>query len=149
MKFIADAMLGRLAKRMRLLGFDVLYDAKLSDNEVIRSSLEEDRVILTRDVALSARPLAANRLFISSDRVQEQVEQVLCSFHLEALTRPLTRCSECNGALSPIAKQDVRDLVSQHVYDKHETFLRCRQCGRIYWEGTHVKRMALQKNRPT
>ncbi|HEX9020922.1 MAG TPA: Mut7-C RNAse domain-containing protein [Nitrospirota bacterium] len=143
MKFIADAMLGRLAKRLRLLGFDVFYDALLSDNEVIRLSLEDDRVILTRNAALSARPLAANHLFIPSDFVQEQVSQVLSAFRLQTLSRPLTRCSECNEPLVSIAKPDARDLVPQHVYDTHEMFLRCARCGRIYWEGTHVKRMAL------
>src|SRR5574337_1129634 len=146
MKFIADVMLGRLAKRMRLLGFDVFYNAAFSDNDIIRLSLEEDRVILTRDVTLSARPLASNHLFITSDRVQEQVKQILSAFRIEMLSRPLTRCSECNESLVPIAKQDARDLVPQHVYDKYDAFLRCMRCERIYWEGTHVRRMALGKN---
>ena len=88
MKFIADVMLGRLAKRLRLRGFDVLYDRTLNDNEIIRLSLEQDRVILTRDKALSDRPLAKNHLFINSDLVQEQVEQVLSSFPLETHINP-------------------------------------------------------------
>jgi uncharacterized protein len=141
MKFIADVMLGSLAKRLRLLGFDVLYDRTLIDNEIVRLSLEQDRVILTRDSGLAARPLAANHLFIIRDRTSAQVEQVLSAF--PASSRPLTRCSECNMLLAPLEKKDARDLVPTHVYEAHDEFLQCVSCGRIYWKGSHVKRMAL------
>ena len=77
MKFIADVMLGRLAKRLRLLGYDVLYDPALDDNGLIRLSFEQHRLILTRDEALAERPLAAYHLFINSGLVEEQLEQVL------------------------------------------------------------------------
>lgn len=141
MKFIADVMLGKLAKRMRLLGFDVLYDRMLNDNELIRLSLEQDRVILTRDTALSARPLAAYHLFIKSERIREQLDQVRSTFPAES--HPLTRCSRCNEPLALIKKQDAQDLVPQYVYEKTVDFLQCPMCKRIYWEGTHTKRMAL------
>ena len=139
MKFIADAMLGRLAKRMRLLGFDVFYDPTLNDNEIIRLSLEQDRMILTRDKALSARPLAMKHLFIESERVEEQLEQVRSSF--PAKTFPFTRCSECNEPIVSIAKNEVRDLVPQYVSEKNSVFFQCPKCGRIYWSGTHVSKM--------
>ncbi len=145
MKFIADVMLGRLAKRLRLLGFDVLYDRTLNDNEIIRLSLEQDRVILTRDKTLSDRPLAKNHLFINSDLVKEHIEQVLSSYPLETPINPLSRCSECNETLVLITREEVRDLVPQYVYDKKELFLRCPRCNRIYWHGTHVLRMAIPK----
>jgi uncharacterized protein with PIN domain len=143
MKFIADVMLGRLAKRLRLLGFDVLYDRTLNDNEIIRLSLEQDRVILTSDTGLAERPLAANHLLIKGNLGQKQVEQVLSIVPLEARLNPLTRCSECNISLSPLEKRDARDLVPPHVYETHDGFLHCTSCGRIYWKGSHVKRMAL------
>jgi uncharacterized protein with PIN domain len=141
MKFIADVMLGRLAKRLRFLGFNVLYDRTLNDNEIIRLSLEQDRVILTRDTGLAERPLAKNHLLIKSDQVHGQMEQVLSAF--PASSQPLTRCSECNIFLSPLEKRDARDLVPPHVYETHDEFLHCTSCGRIYWKGSHVKRMAL------
>lgn len=144
MKFIADVMLGRLAKRLRLLGFDVLYNRTFDDNEIIRLSLEQHRLILTRDRPLSERPLASNHLFITSEDVNKQLKQVLSVFPSDN-TRPLTRCSECNTALSAITKENVKDLVSQYVYDKHERFLRCATCGRVYWTGTHVSKMKLHK----
>ena len=143
MKFIADVMLGRLAKRLRLRGFDVLYDRTLNDNEILRLSLEQDRVILTRDKALSDRPLAKNHLFIKSDLVQEQVEQVLLSLPRETNIDPLTRCSECNEPLDRIEREEARDLVPHHVYEHKDLFLRCPRCKRTYWHGTHVMRMKI------
>jgi uncharacterized protein len=139
MKFVADVMLGRLAKRLRLLGFDVYYNDKLNDNGVIGISLDEDRVILTRDRSLSNRPLSGTHLFIRSERVQEQVDQVLAALPLTA--HPLTRCSECNRPLIPIARRDAKDLVPAHVYERYKEFHRCDACGRIYWKGSHVERM--------
>lgn len=139
MKFIADVMLGRLAKRLRLLGYDVLYDPALDDNEIVRLSLEQRRVILTRDAALAARPLASNHLFVRNDHVEEQLKQVLAISPADA--SPLTRCSLCNEPLAPMTRQEARDLVPPYVFEKNETFLQCRTCKRAYWEGTHVRRM--------
>jgi uncharacterized protein with PIN domain len=137
MKFIADVMLGKLAKRLRLLGFDVLYDRSLNDHEIIHLSLEEHRVILSRDTGLVERPLASNHCFIKSDHVRDQLKQVLDVFSLSPYASPLTRCSKCNEPLVPIMKQDVRDIIPQFVYENNEEFLHCSQCGRTYWKGTH------------
>jgi uncharacterized protein with PIN domain len=147
MKFIADVMLGKLAKRMRLLGIDVLYDRTLDDNEIIRLSLEQDRVILTRDRALSGRPLARNHLLINSDLVQQQVEQVLSTFPLESFLNPLSRCSGCNEPLDRITREEAWDLVPQYVYENKDLFFRCPRCRRTYWHGTHARRMAMPKRR--
>ncbi len=141
MKFIADVMLGRLAKRMRLRGFDVLYDRTIDDNDIIRLALEQGRVILTRDTALAERPLAANHLFIISDDVREQIRQVLCAYCLDGFPQPLTRCSKCNEPLAAISRDDARDLVPAHVYETRGAFLQCPLCRRVYWTGTHVRRM--------
>ncbi len=141
MKFIADVMLGRLAKRLRLLGYDVLYDRTLDDKEVIRLSLEQDRVILTRDIALAERPLASNHVFISNNDVREQVRQVLAVFPPDEPARPLTRCSRCNEPLREIPKRDAKDLVPLYVRQTCDRFLQCRVCERVYWIGTHVRKM--------
>ncbi len=139
MKFIADVMLGRLAKRLRFRGIDVLYDSSFDDNSIIRISLEQNRVILTRDNGLAGRPLAASHLLIVSDWVEEQITQVFSTYPAEA--HPLTRCSECNETLTPIDKSDARNLVAAYVYETNNAFLQCKACGRIYWKGTHVDRM--------
>ena len=144
MKFIADVMLGRLAKHLRLLGLDVLYDRSLGDNEIIRLSLEQERIILTRDTSLANRPLAARHLFITSDRIREQLDQVLGSIDPQTIIHPLTRCAVCNEPLIPVKKEDIINRVPDHVYEKKSSFLECPKCGRIYWRGTHVRKMKLQ-----
>ncbi len=140
-------MLGKLAKRLRLLGFDVLYDRTILNNEIIRLSLEQDRVILTRDTGLAARPIAVNQLLIKSELVQEQIRQVLATVPLETRLNPLTRCSLCNDPLDHITKQETQDLVPQHVYENNNVFLRCPRCKRTYWHGTHVRRMAKDRHK--
>ena len=140
MKFIADVMLGKLAKRMRLLGIDVLYDPVYQDNEILRLALDQSRIILTRDTALASRPLAQNHILIGSDLVDEQLHQVVEMSSLPS-TAMLTRCSACNTILTVPGRDEVRDLVSIHVYEQHRDFLRCETCGRIYWKGTHVRNM--------
>jgi hypothetical protein len=142
MRFVADAMLGKLAKRLRLLGHDVLYDAALSDNDIIRLSLEQDRIILTRDTGLATRPLAQRHLFIASDQVDVQLRQVLAAFPAVTAPAPFTRCSVCNGVLSPLDKEDARDRVPDHVLRTASVFFQCRACERVYWEGSHVRNMA-------
>ncbi len=145
MKFIADVMLGRLAKRMRLMGFDVLYDRTLNDNDLLRLSLDQCRTILTRDVALAGRPLAADHLFIKSDRVSEQLGQVYSVFSPPSSSALLTRCSVCNEPLLAIAREKIKDLVPVQVYGTGTSFLYCKKCRRVYWKGSHVKKMILQE----
>ena len=141
MKFIADVMLGKLAKRMRLQGFDVLYDPAYDDNEVLRLALDQDRIILTRDTGLASRPLAQNHILIGSDMIDEQLCQVLEAFspHVD---EPLTRCSVCNEPLSVLDRQDARDLVPDHVAATVTEFWHCKNCERVYWKGSHVRNMS-------
>lgn len=136
-------MLGRLAKRLRLLGFDVLYDRTLEDNELIRISLEQQRVILTRDTGLAERPLAGNHLFITSDDVRKQVLQVLEYLPIRSISLVLTRCSLCNASLSPISKEETKNLVPRYVHETNKSFWQCDNCGKIYWQGTHTRRMMI------
>jgi len=143
MKFIADVMLGRLAKRMRLLGFDVLYDRTMNDNEIIRLSLAQNRVILTRDTGLAGRPLASHHVFINHDALNDQLIQILDTFTIASIPGPLTRCSRCNERLVSIARPDVKDRVPQYVYERYDDFSWCSKCKRIYWKGTHVRNMRL------
>jgi uncharacterized protein with PIN domain len=140
MKFIADAMLGKLAKRMRLLGLDVFYDAACEDNEVLRRALDDGRIILTRDTGLASRPLAQNHILIESGLVDEQLRQVLDAFTTSDKDA-LTRCSVCNEQLSELDRQEARDLVPEHVTATVSEFWCCHQCGRVYWKGSHVRNM--------
>lgn len=147
MKLIADAMLGRFAKRLRLLGFDVLYDPSWEDNEIVRLSLEQGLTILTRDTRLASRPVAANHLLIEHDHISDQVMQVLRQPGMTAPPGPLTRCSRCNHALAPALKQDIRDLVPAHIYATKNAFSVCSGCGKVYWRGSHVRRIAEEQRK--
>jgi uncharacterized protein with PIN domain len=144
MMFIADAMLGSLAKRMRLLGYDVLYDPNTTDNEVLRLALEQGRMILTRDAGLASRPLARDHILIQSDLVEEQLSQILALF-LASDQESLTRCSVCNEPLATFDKKEARDLVPDHVFSTINEFWRCGNCGRVYWKGSHVRNMERRK----
>ena len=147
MKFIADVMLGKLARRLRLLGISVHYDAAATDNDVLRLSLEQGLTILTRDTGLAARPLAASSLLIRSDRPAEQLQEVFASFPSLRDHTPLTRCSICNHRLESANPAEVRDRVPPHVQATVRRFLRCNCCGRIYWKGSHVERMGLTRGK--
>ncbi|MDH4162025.1 MAG: Mut7-C RNAse domain-containing protein [Nitrospirota bacterium] len=146
MKFIADAMLGKLEKRLRLLGFDVLYDAALPDNEIIMLSRESGRTILTRDTGLASRPLAEHHLLILSDHVNEQIAQVLSAFPAPPAEEALTRCSMCNETLLPIELKDAADRIPQFIAQSKRTYLSCPVCERVYWRGTHVRRLEASGN---
>ncbi len=141
-RFLADAMLGALARWLRVLDLDVVYDPALDDPELVARAAAEGRTILTRDRKLVERRLARNHLLIRSDAPGEQVRQVLD----EAGIRPdparlFARCLRCNAPLQPLPADEARARVPPFVARTQEEFRSCPHCGRIYWRSTHVDRM--------
>ncbi|UCH32964.1 MAG: Mut7-C RNAse domain-containing protein [Armatimonadota bacterium] len=142
MRFIADSMLGTLAKALRLLGFDVAYDPFIEDRALIEQARAEGRVILTRDTGITRRTNLPTCVFVESDHVGEQLAQVARETGVGLRSGTvLSRCIVCNGALEEVVKQTVREQVAPYVYATQERFARCPGCGRIYWRGTHVEGM--------
>lgn len=140
MKFIADAMLGRLARWMRFLGFDTLYYAGISDSRLIRLAKEQDRVILTRDTRLVKVKGAGDHLLISANDSFKQLLEVVDALELKQFNL-LGRCVKCNGELVKIIdKAEIRESVPEFVFLQHNNFLKCMGCGKIYWEGSHPKK---------
>jgi uncharacterized protein len=136
-KFVADVMLGRLAKWLRIAGFDVLYSNQYSDNELIEISNREERVLLSRDIRLLLRKPVRNFLFIETQDIQSQLRQVFKSIQVHKLELPLTRCLSCNDILVETDRETVRECVPFYVYQTQSHFKICPQCRKIFWAGTH------------
>ncbi|SFU41432.1 Mut7-C RNAse domain-containing protein [Halomonas korlensis] len=139
--FLLDAQLGRLARYLRLLGFDCHYLNDIGDAELAAQAEAEKRVVLTRDRQLLKRKRIRLAHFVRHEDPWQQVEEVCREFDLVPAFAPFTRCTRCNGRLVAVAKEDVIDrlepLTQQHV----EHFLQCEACGQVYWHGSHVSRM--------
>ncbi len=136
-RFIADVMLGRLAKWLRIAGYDVLYDNKITDDNLIAQALDDDRIILTRDARMVQRRRVKKYIFIESDYLADQLRQVMRYLRANSLPAPFSRCLLCNVRLQPVEKREVAGKVPPYVFDTQEHFKRCSSCGRIYWAGTH------------
>jgi uncharacterized protein with PIN domain len=139
MKLLADAMLGRLAKWLRVLGHDTAYFPQLQDHELMRLARAEDRTLLTRDRELTRRK-GVRSVLIESDRFEEQLDQLLCDLDLDC-TSQRPRCPRCNAALLPVTKEEVSTKVPPYVLSRHSDFTLCPHCDKVYWRGTHWRRM--------
>ena len=136
-KFICDVHLGKLAKLLRLLGFDTLYRNDYSDQRIVDVSLLEKRCILTRDRGILKRRVVARGYCPRSLVPEKQAKEVLVRFDLRARARPFSLCTECNG---PIATADIASVLSslpEKTRDCYEEFFKCTSCGRVYWRGSH------------
>jgi len=143
--FIADAMLGKLARWLRVMGCDVEYFPLIGDRELVARAGETGRLILTRDTLLVRRREArGNHFFVTGDHFRDQLRQVVERFAIDPAGRFLTRCLECNTLLTEIEKENVRARVAPYVYTTQEIFHACPSCGRLYWQGTHRERMAVE-----
>jgi uncharacterized protein with PIN domain len=134
-------MLGKLARWLRALGFDAAFFQSIEDDELLRLSRQEGRVLLTRDTELCARAGEGQVLFISSQDWHSQVRQVLDAFDLRGRVTPYSRCLECNARLKTISKSEARNLVAPFVYETASGFSLCPGCGRVFWKGTHQNDM--------
>jgi len=136
-RFVADVMLGRLAKWLRIAGFDVLYSNSYSDDELVELSSREGRILLSRDTRLLVRKAVRDFIFLESGKVEEQIRQILRMTQSVRLPGILSRCLECNAFLENIPRSAVRHRVPPYVYQSHGSFKYCPACRRIYWAGTH------------
>jgi uncharacterized protein with PIN domain len=138
-RFIADVMLGRLTRWLRLLGFDTLYYHDISDTQIIRIAKEQERFILTRDTRLITIKGIKDYLLIRTNDSFQQLLEVIRSLNLQDF-HLLSRCVSCNGQLSKLPdKTEIQDAVPDFVFLSFHSFLKCSDCGKIYWEGTHQK----------
>ncbi len=141
MRFLADCMLGKLAKWLRMLGYDTVFIADADDDELVRIAVREDRVLLTRDRRLCDRRMVRKRcVFVDWGTTTEQVRQVIDTLGLEVSEKTLfTRCAVCNSEIAPISKSEVEGRVPPYVWQTQTEFGYCAQCDKIFWRGTHVQ----------
>ena len=144
-KFIADHNVGKLAKLLRMFGYDTLFFTAKDDNEMVRIAFKESRVILTRDTQIMKRRLVCDgdlkALFIAENNSKEQLLQVLRALHLNRF-KPFSLCLECNQPLIPRSREEVKSLVPIRVLNNYNHYMECPSCHRIYWQGTHWQAMA-------
>jgi uncharacterized protein with PIN domain len=134
-------MLGKLAKWLKILGFDAVFFSKIEDEELMAIAQKEDMILLTRDTGIIESARNVETLFIDSEDWREQVKQVLDHFALWKDVKPYSRCIECNTPLKEISKRRAKNLVTPFVYKTADTFALCPECERVFWRGTHLKDM--------
>jgi len=139
-RFTADRNLGTLAKWLRILGFDTVYERGIADTDFIRKAAGEGRVVLTRKRGCLRLSPGGRIVVVKTDRARLQLGEVLQALSLEPdPAKRMTRCLVCNTALEPMAKARAEGRVPVYVYEKCNRFKSCPTCGRLYWPGTHLR----------
>ncbi len=138
-RFIADVMLGRLARWLRVLGYDTLYSSEMDDVELAQRARDEDRILLTRDVEL-ARRRGLRVLLLTDDQIDAQLREVVRRLRLST-REAFSRCIDCNVPLVEIERAQARNFVPPYVFATQPRFRRCPTCGKVYWRGTHWAHM--------
>jgi uncharacterized protein with PIN domain len=140
-RFVLDVHLGRLAGYLRMLGFDTLYQTQASDPELVRISSEEHRTLLTRDRGVLKHSAVTHGYWVRETDSRRQAEEVVRRFDLRGALRPLTRCMACNAELRAIEKSAVVGRVPEWITAWCDQYVECSGCGRVYWQGSHCRRM--------
>ncbi len=139
-RFVVDCNLGRLARYLRLLGFDCLYRNDYTDDVVAQLSQQQHRIVLTRDRRLLHRKIITHGFYVRADSPKEQVREVLRRMNLHGLARPFTRCTRCNGLLHNVNKKAVDHRLEPKTRRYYHDFRQCQACGQVYWQGSHHAR---------
>ncbi len=136
-RFVVDVNLGRLARLLRLLGLDVWWASDANDEMLVDISVAQRRILLTRDRGLLKRRVITHGVFVYSDDPEAQTLEVIRRLDQSERLAPLTRCLRCNGELVAVSKEEVIDLLQPLTRRYYNDFVRCTDCGRIYWPGSH------------
>jgi len=141
LRFILDVHLGRLARYLRLLGFDTLYNNRYDDREIISLAIEQQRIILTRDIGLLKNGRVIWGYWLRSQDAQQQLHEVATRFSGIDELKPFTRCALCNGRLLPVEKTAIMAQLEPCTRKYYDVFFRCCDCGKVYWRGSHYVKL--------
>jgi uncharacterized protein with PIN domain len=141
LRFVADGHLATLARYLRLLGFDTTFEPNCADDELATRSVAERRILLTRDRGLLKRRAVSHGVFVRRDDPDEQLLELVRRLHLGANLRPFTRCMACDGLLEDVDKAAVADRLEPRTRASFDRLRQCRGCARVYWEGSHQRRL--------
>ena len=140
-KFVVDVNLGKLAGKLRLLGFDTLFRNNLEDDEIREIASNEKRIILTRDKALLIHNLVTHGYWIRNEDPKLQLREVVERLQLKNSFKPFSRCTSCNESLQKTTREEVKTLLPEDTLRFYDTFWECRGCGQLYWQGSHYQRI--------
>jgi uncharacterized protein with PIN domain len=140
-RFVLDVHLGRLARYLRMLGFDARWRNDAGDEELARTAAAEHRIILTRDAGLLKRRIVTHGYRVREADPRRQLAEVVRRLDLSRSIAPFRRCLRCNELLEAVRKEDVEGALPPAVRARHDAFHRCPGCGRVYWAGSHRRRM--------
>lgn len=140
-KFVLDVHLGTLAKYLRLLGFDTFYRNNLEDSEIIDLSVTGQRIILTRDLFILKNGKVTHGYFVRETNPKKQILEIIRRFDLNDQFNPFTRCLECNGIISAVAKSEIEMDIRENTRKAFQEFYQCRICKKVYWKGSHYEKM--------
>ncbi|WP_020680657.1 Mut7-C RNAse domain-containing protein [Marinobacterium rhizophilum] len=140
-RFILDVHLGRLARRLRLLGLDCWYRSQMDDRAIVRLARIQERVILTRDRGLLQRVEVSHGYYVRAIRPEAQLREVLARFEPGPWLRPLSRCMRCNGLIETMSGEEVQRLSRPDLEREFSVIYRCVGCHQLYWQGSHYEQL--------
>jgi hypothetical protein len=140
-RFVVDGHLGRLTRNLRLLGFDVAYDSRAEDRQLLGMMERENRALLTRDRRLLMHAVVKTGYYPRSQDADEQTVEVIRHFDLLGSIAPFTRCLRCNAPLQKVSKAEIIERLEPLTKIYYEQFRRCTGCSQIYWAGSHFSKL--------
>jgi uncharacterized protein with PIN domain len=141
-RFMIDFNVRKMAKYLRMYGFDVRIDAGVPDKEIAEIAAAQNRIIISRDLGLLKRKIVKYGYFPRHDNIEDQVVEVISHFKLLPHIQPFTLCLECNGKIELVEKESILSLITEGVAKDYDAFFQCENCKKIYWKGSHYERMS-------
>lgn len=140
MKFLADGMLGKLTRWLRMLGQDVEYSNNMEDAQLLTTAKKQGRILLTRDFQLYQRAIGKSieALYLEGTTGEEKLAELAKRFNINIeIDMASSRCPKCNSPITPVPKEKAEDTVEKNTIEHYEMFWQCTKCGQIYWQGAH------------